>query len=380
MIKQMISNCRLLAILLMSMVLMASCNKDSTVVAEDAYEGLPKTSVEKRDEMIKSGADWLAKQQRDTGNWGQFQGDVGIAALTVRALNKVNPVKYKKEIDKGLELILSRQIKEGKNKGAFQSALVGRFLNYNTAISIMMLNDIDPKKYSKEIKMGQDFITGLQFKVEKDVQNFGAIGYGSQIRGDLSNTQYALQALVETGVPKDSPVYLRVKKFLLRTQNPDGGAAYGVGDVSEGKSEIVRVGDDEYHKSYGSMSYALIKCMIYLDLKKGDKSLDAAFNWVVNNYTLEENPGLKTVADPAKGFEGIYYYFHTFAKSLHLYGVDEIPLKDGRKVDWRAELIDRLADLQKDKSFWYNDIKDRWGEVDSNLCTAYALLTLCETR
>src|SRR5260370_40509059 len=92
-------------------------------------------------------------------------------------------------------------------------------------------------------------------------------------------------------------------------------------------------------RSYGSISYAGMLSYIYAHLERSDPRVSAVFDWLRQNYTLEENPGM--------GPAGLYYYFHTMTKALTIYGANELELKDGRKIDWRKEPGFGLIDLQQ---------------------------------
>ena len=120
-------------------------------------------------------------------------------------------------------------------------------------------------------------------------------------------------------------------------------------------------------RSYGSISYAGLLSYIYADMKHDDPRVLAVFNWLKQNYTLNENPGM--------GPQGLYYYYHTMAKALSLYGVDDLDLTASRKIDWRKDLAKRLLNLQQKDGSWAND-NGRWWERDSALVTAYAVLSL----
>ena len=89
--------------------------------------------------------------------------------------------------------------------------------------------------------------------------------------------------------------------------------------------------------------------------------------WLGNNYTLAENPGM--------GQQGLFYYYHTMTKALTILDESELVLPDGRKVDWRQDLVKGLFDMQDGKGFWVNE-NGRWWEKDPVLVTCYALLTL----
>ena len=120
-------------------------------------------------------------------------------------------------------------------------------------------------------------------------------------------------------------------------------------------------------RSYGSMSYAGLKSMIYCGLDESDPRMKAVVDWVQKHYSVKENPGMDAA--------GLFYYYHMFAKSLDAFGRAEITSADGKKHDWRADLITELARRQGKDGSWKNQ-DSRWMEGDPNLCTAFALLAL----
>jgi squalene-hopene/tetraprenyl-beta-curcumene cyclase len=93
--------------------------------------------------------------------------------------------------------------------------------------------------------------------------------------------------------------------------------------------------------------------------------------WLSENYTLDENPGL--------GAQGMFYYFHTMAKALAVADVDFLKTKDGKVIDWRADLSGKLLSIQKGDGSWANT-EGRWMESDSTLTTAYMLMALARVH
>ncbi|MDB6034646.1 MAG: cycloartenol synthase-like protein [Verrucomicrobiales bacterium] len=75
------------------------------------------------------------------------------------------------------------------------------------------------------------------------------------------------------------------------------------------------------------------------------------------------------------GPQGLFFYLHTMTKALNAYGVEELELLDGSKVNWRKEVAMRLLNLQQKDGSWQNE-NGRWWERDSSLVTAYAVMTL----
>jgi squalene-hopene/tetraprenyl-beta-curcumene cyclase len=71
----------------------------------------------------------------------------------------------------------------------------------------------------------------------------------------------------------------------------------------------------------------------------------------------------------------LFYYYHTMAKALSVMNVDHLTAPDGKWVDWRKELAQKLVEKQKGDGSWIND-SGRWWENDPILVTAYSLIAM----
>jgi squalene-hopene/tetraprenyl-beta-curcumene cyclase len=111
--------------------------------------------------------------------------------------------------------------------------------------------------------------------------------------------------------------------------------------------------------------------MIYCGVSKDDVRMKKAIEWLRRHYTVDENPGMP----PPLRQRGLYYYYHTMAKSLSALGEDKFTDINGVEHDWRAEITAALAKRQKPDGSWVNET-DRWMEGDPNLVTGYALMAL----
>jgi squalene-hopene/tetraprenyl-beta-curcumene cyclase len=113
--------------------------------------------------------------------------------------------------------------------------------------------------------------------------------------------------------------------------------------------------------------------MIFAGVKMDDPRAKAALKWIQKNYSLNLNPGM--------GKQGLYYYYHTFAKTLTVMKVDTVEDAKGVKHDWRKELTLKLIKEQQPNGSWTNSA-DRWYEGDPNLVTAYSLMALsyCDAK
>jgi squalene-hopene/tetraprenyl-beta-curcumene cyclase len=238
------------------------------------------------------------------------------------------------------------------------------------------------KRYDKLLAAAEKFVKNEQWdegeeKSEADM-NFGGAGYGSKSRPDLSNTSFLIDALHAVGRGDEDPAIQKALVFVSRCQNletptntspfaakvNDGGFYY---TVAAGGSSMAGTTANGGLRSYGSMTYAGFKSMIYAGVKRDDPRVKAAFEWIQKHYTLDENPGMAAA--------GLFYYYHTFAKALDATGDAEIKDANGQSHNWRAELADKLISLQNEDGSWVNKTT-RWLEGDPNLVTAYGLLCL----
>jgi squalene-hopene/tetraprenyl-beta-curcumene cyclase len=265
--------------------------------------------------------------------------------------------------------------------------------SYNTSVSLMALVVANRPEYTPLILKARKFIAGLQVdadpKANPQSSFAGGIGYGNQDKQpDLSNTSFALEAMAASkNYIKDKNVldasdlnWPAAIQFIQSCQQlpaynhqewvsddaiNKGGFVYAPGRSMAGETNLPsgRVA----LRSYGSMSYAGLLSYIYADVKRGDPRVTAVMDWLRSNYTVEENPAL--------GPQGLFYYYHTMAKALSVYGVDCLELKDGKTVNWREQLALKLINLQRADGSWAND-NGRWFEKDPALVTAYCVVVL----
>ena len=263
--------------------------------------------------------------------------------------------------------------------------------NYVTSVNLMALVAAKrDAKYRPVISNATAFLKNLQWddgegKTQKD-DFYGGAGYDSKSRPDLSNTQFFLDALKSAGVPSDDPALKKALIFVSRCQNlkTEHNDQPWAGEFNDGSfiysaaaGGSTKTSDDPKAplSGYGSMTYAGIKSMIYCGVGKDDPRLKKALEWARKNYTLELNPGMP----PQFAHRGLYYYYHTFAKTMDVLGVDQFEDDKGVKHDWRADLVAALAKRQRSDGSWTNET-DRWMEGDPNLVTGYTLMALGHAR
>ncbi|GIX00737.1 MAG: hypothetical protein KatS3mg111_4069 [Pirellulaceae bacterium] len=259
--------------------------------------------------------------------------------------------------------------------------------NYDTCIAIMALAKANTDgRYDEILERAESFVKHLQWDESEGVDpsdvRYGGAGYGSKSRPDLSNTSFLVDALKSLGRGEDDPAIRKALIFVSRCQNlespyndtefaakiNDGGFYYTVAAGGETKAETTPEGG---LRSYGSMTYAGLKSMIYAGVEKDDPRVKAAVDFLRRHYDLESNPGV--------GKQGLYYYYQTMAKALDAFGDPSFEDAQGTSHDWKAELRQKLAELQQEDGSWVNSTT-RWMEGDPNLVTAYALLALSHCR
>ncbi|MCA9133037.1 MAG: hypothetical protein KDA45_07770, partial [Planctomycetales bacterium] len=107
--------------------------------------------------------------------------------------------------------------------------------------------------------------------------------------------------------------------------------------------------------------------MIYAGVSQEDPRVQGAVTFLQKNYNLAANPGM--------GQQGLFYYYHTMAKALDALDQPFFTDANGEQHEWRAELRNRLYNLQQADGSWVNPTT-RWMEGDPNLVSGYTLLAL----
>jgi len=95
------------------------------------------------------------------------------------------------------------------------------------------------------------------------------------------------------------------------------------------------------------------------------------------DFTVKENPGMASKQNAKAGLNGLFYYYHTMAKCLGVYGEPVIKDSKGTEHRWAKELSDQILLLQHEEGHWQNT-SERWWENLPALDTAYAIVSLCE--
>jgi len=334
---------------------------------------------------------YLESVQKEDGSWSDQPAITGlvVTAMVGSGMDEFGP--RSPAVTRGLDYIRSYAQPDGSICDRF-------YASYTTSICAMALVEAGLPQDRELLRRARDYLLGAQADESEDVgrgdTRYGGWGYekspsrGEMRRPDLSNTQFALEAIRnleqvaeedkaaagtgEAGQTRTELAYDRAIAFLQRCQNlkavndqpwagNDGGFVYQPGESKAGAT------DDGGLRSYGGMTYAGLKSMIYARLDKNDARVLAAFDWIRRHWSVSENPGM--------GQQGLYYYYLTMARALNAYEVEMIPGDQGSPHDWRRDLLTQLITMQRADGSWVNE-NGRWMEQIPELVTAYAVLAI----
>jgi squalene-hopene/tetraprenyl-beta-curcumene cyclase len=344
--------------------------------------------------LLDGGVKYLLGTQSTDGSWSiatpagpRFRAP--LTAIALRALVQHPGISTKTPaVKKGFDVLLTYRQKDGGIYDPQEGVQ-----NYSTAIAVTALTAAQDPQYKEVIADAVKFLRSLQVTpgaetpdkdvIGEDDPRVGGVNYGKKEfnrSGDLSNLSMWMDAMHAAGVSGEDPAMKRAVQFVSRLQNNsetnvaaaegpnDGGFYYGLTESKAGKGP-----GGKGLRSYGSMTYAGFKSMLYAGVAKDDPRVVSAMQWIRTYWRLDSNPNLPE----AQSLQGLYYYYQMFAKALRAWGADEIEDVQGVKHNWRHELIDALAKRAEPDGFWKNDA-DRWEEGSPILVTAYVVIALQE--
>jgi squalene-hopene/tetraprenyl-beta-curcumene cyclase len=347
----------------------------------------------KVDAAIRKSLKRLESTQMADGGWPGFRGESDPAITSLVASCFAQDANYGPKhpiVRKAIQRVLAARQKDG---GIYADPTIK---NYSSSVALMFLSSLRDPETQKEIAAQQTFLKENQWQegktdnggkpIDKSHAWYGGAGYGNGKRPDLSNTQMMLEALHQSGLPASDPVYQRAMVFISRCQmcsetndqpfaakGRDGGFVYSPASGGESKAGAETADNDAVLRTYGSMTYAGFKSMLYAKVNREDHRVQLAWRWIRSNYTLDSNPNM-----PGKqAQEGLYYYDHVFAKALRAWGEPFVEDIDGKRHAWREDLCRKLVSSQKPDGSWVN-IADRWMEGNPELVSAYAILAMQE--
>jgi len=399
------------------LLLVFSARTGLAETAPPTYKTYKAPSLEERAQVMKRGLQFLAKSQHENGSFG-IRREVGVSAVALHALLLCD-AEFRSPDNPTTQKALAFLLKHVQPDGRISD---GRgYDSYKTSFGVMALSSLSGEQYSKLLKtitdanlisaekakeLAKEKVTASAEKWLMDQQasestgfdrdrdpGYGGQGYGGVPVPDLSNSHIAMDALHALGARQGHPFFTKLEVFLSRTQNlrqvndltnktkfpelknyevqNDGGFAYSP-TTSKADAEVTASGK-QFARSYASITAAGLKCLLQLGAKRDDPRVKGAVGWLTRNYTLEHNAGLEVPDNPARGQQGLYYFYWTFSKAMALLGDPQVELPDGKKIDWAGQLAGRLQALQREDGSWLNE-QDRWQEGDPCLVTSYCLV------
>jgi squalene-hopene/tetraprenyl-beta-curcumene cyclase len=331
----------------------------------------------KLNQAVGRAVNYFKQAQADDGSWSAASGP-GVTAIVTASLLRNGRTADDPMVAKALKYLETFLHEDG---GVYTQG--STHTNYETCVAIAAFKEANKDgRYNKLLADTEKYIKDQQWDsgegYDESSMYYGGAGYGGGKRPDLSNTSYLIDALHSLGRGDDDPAIQKALVFVSRCQNlesqyntsefaakvDDGGFYY---TIAAGGSSMAGKTEDGGLRSYGSMTYSGLRSLIYAGLKKDDPRVKAATEWIKKNYTLKDNPGM--------GENGLYYYYHTFAKTLSALGQDEFVDAQGKSHNWRDDIASQMIASQKEDGSWVNKAS-RWLEGDPNLATGYGLLVL----
>jgi len=352
---------------------------------------------------IERGLAYLARVQTSRGTWFENQevtptdmeprkraSSVAVTAMALKAFAQAGSVGVDGARAQARAAI-EAALRDPATMDVVAKGGVGNYVMSSVASALSAVGDADAKAGAERaLAWLRDNQWDEAEGVDSSKDWFGGAGYGNGKRPDLSNTQMMLDAMHDAGVSPEDPAMERALAFVARTQNRkssnpapwaqngtgDGGFVYSPANGGESMASDA-AGEGRYGeklatkslRSYGSMTYAGFKSLLYAGLSREDPRVKDALAWIAAHFTFDENPGL--------GQQGYFYYLHAMSRALQVSQMQTVTDAKGNSHDWRIGLVDAIASRQREDGSWKNT-NERWEEANEQLATIYAVLALEE--
>jgi squalene-hopene/tetraprenyl-beta-curcumene cyclase len=159
----------------------------------------------------------------------------------------------------------------------------------------------------------------------------------------------------------------------------DGGGYYSPGvNPGEAKAGFITLPDGKkVRRSYGSMSYALLKSYLFCNIDAKDPRVQALVEWLGKNYRVDYNPGMESAGEkPQARYAGLFYYYLSMARTLSSPRADVLKDDHGKPRNWREDLAAAIVSQERPDGSWANDRNSEFWEASPVLATAMALNAL----
>src|SRR5262245_25470287 len=167
---------------------------------------------------------FLRTTQAEDGSWSRER-SLGVTGVVLTGLLKAGLPPTDPMVAKGLKFLESLiNWEQGHIAGKDPK---NQLKNYVTSVNVMAFAAANTDgRYDKVLRMASGYLKELQWDEGegKSPQDpfYGGFGYDSQNRPDLSNSQMAIDALRDLGVPQNDPALQRALRFISRCQNLKG--------------------------------------------------------------------------------------------------------------------------------------------------------------
>ncbi|MBN1861572.1 MAG: hypothetical protein JW840_08950 [Candidatus Thermoplasmatota archaeon] len=329
---------------------------------------------------IVGGLTYLSDSQQSVGSWSN---NVGITSLCTLAFLNYGYTEQYPKIENAINWIL------GYGHVHPDGSIYAYSQTYETALALLALVAADktnwPKKYTTYITNAKNWLVASQWdedclwgSVNVNSWYYGGFGYGSNLRPDLSNTQWAMMALQAAGATNEendnvwNKALIHANRCQARDVSNDQNWANGKtsgGFIYTAGGDAVWGGSTD---GYGSMTAAGIWSLLLSGVEINDPRVEnnlipyGAIDWFENRYTWEENPG-------GTGSNSQYYFYVSMAKALTMARKTRLVVNDMPR-DWYDDMFTKVISLQRGSGYWMGTSTGM--ENDRNLATAYALLAL----
>ena len=183
------------------------------------------------------------------------------------------------------------------------------YQNYETCLAMVCFAEANKKKqYDKLLAAADRFVKKLQWDQDeghergqlqlrrrrlRKTQAAGPVqhelpdGRAAARRATDRTTRRSKKALTFVSRCQNLESEFNTTKFSAK--NPDGGFYY---TPAAGGESMAGKTPDGGLRSYGSMTYAGLKSMIYAGVGPDDPRVKAALTWIRKHYAVDENPGM----------------------------------------------------------------------------------------
>lgn len=309
---------------------------------------------------IRFAVGFLKNKQRQNGSWPEIGGNEGgvTALVTLALVNAGEPVDSPR-------ILTALEYLEG----------LRREKTYCVALRVMAMTAADPKgeRYKAIVSDDIDWLLGAQLQS-------GGWGYdnrqGNFRGGDASNSQFAILALhgaAEMGIKIPDANWRNAKTYWEEMRN--------LGGPSDGAFRYSEPGASGSMTCAGIASTIIIRerlldanAAINGELAKccevdNDDTVEKAFNWLSQNYTVRTNPKTWRNADRNSH---LYY----------LYALERAGRFSGRRFigehDWYRDGAKFLLERQLDSGAWQGS--QGLKEDNQLVATSYCLLFLSKGK